>query len=189
MSTYDPSEQQGSQPDPGPQGPPPGPQHGGAFPPPGDVASPPPGAYPPPGPYGAAPPGQYPPPGPYGGPYGSPYGGVYGGQPQLSTNDERTFALLSHLSILMFSIIAPLVIMLVKGDHSPYVRQHAVEALNFHLTVLIASLVSGVLCLVLIGIVLLPIVGIGALVLGIMASVAAYRGEPYRYPINLRMVK
>ncbi len=68
-------------------------------------------------------------------------------------------------------------------------RHHAVEALNFSLTVLIAYIVSGVLIIVVIGIFLLPVIAIGALMLHIMASMAANRGEWYRYPVNIRFVK
>jgi len=42
---------------------------------------------------------------------------------------------------------------------------------------------------VLVGFVILAVVGIGALVLEIMAAVAASRFEWYRYPLTLRLVK
>ena len=80
--------------------------------------------------------------------------------------------------------------MLTQGQKSAYVRRQAVEALNFQITTYIAAIVSFLLVFVfLIGLVLLPIVGIGWLVLTIMASIAANRGEDYRYPVNLRLVK
>lgn len=103
--------------------------------------------------------------------------------------------MLAHLSALVCAIIAlafigPLVIMLTQGEKSAFVRRQAVEALNFQITTYIAAFVSFLLIFVfLIGLVLLPIVGIGWLVLTIMASIAANRGEDYRYPVNLRLVK
>jgi uncharacterized Tic20 family protein len=42
--------------------------------------------------------------------------------------------------------------------------------------------------LVLIGFLLLPVVLIGAFVLEVMASIAANRGEWYRFPVSLRLV-
>ena len=102
----------------------------------------------------------------------------------------------AHLSALLISYVAcglgfigPLIIMNGQGKQSAFVRHHAVEALNFSLTVLIAYIVSGVLIIVVIGLFLLPIVAIGSLVLYIMAAVAANRGEWYRYPVNIRFVK
>jgi hypothetical protein len=41
----------------------------------------------------------------------------------------------------------------------------------------------------LVGLVLLLVVGVASLVLGIIAAVKASRGEAYRYPVNLRLVK
>ena len=80
-------------------------------------------------------------------------------------------------------------IYLVKKDQSPFVRHHAAEALNFAITSAIAFTVSVVLIFVLIGLVLLPILFIGHLALLIMATIAANKGEWYRYPVNLRLVK
>ena len=49
--------------------------------------------------------------------------------------------------------------------------------------------VSSILFVVVIGYVLLPVVYIGALVLCILAAVASNKGEVYRYPLSLRLVK
>src|SRR5437764_1345195 len=76
----------------------------------------------------------------------------------LTVEDERLWSLLSHLSFFVLGIVAPLIVMLTLGARSPYVRHHAVEALNFHITVWIAALASGVLFLVVIGVFLLPLV-------------------------------
>jgi uncharacterized Tic20 family protein len=73
-------------------------------------------------------------------------------------------------------------------DRGRFVRSQALEALNFQITVLIAVVVSSVLILVLIGLVLLPIIGVAAFVLMILAAIAANRGEEYRYPLTLRLV-
>jgi uncharacterized Tic20 family protein len=107
----------------------------------------------------------------------------------MSASDERTWAMLSHLSFFVLGIIAPIVIMLTKGKESAFVREQAVEALNFHITVAIAYFVSFILIFVVIGFFTLAVVIIGGMVLAIMASIAAYRGDHYRYPVSLRLVK
>jgi uncharacterized Tic20 family protein len=106
----------------------------------------------------------------------------------LRADEERLWALLSHLSYFALGIIAPLIIMLTLGNRSPYVRYHAVEALNFHITLWIAGLVSALLILLLIGIVLLPLVLLLGAIFSIIAAVAAYQGQHYRYPLSLRLV-
>ncbi|HEY0660689.1 MAG TPA: DUF4870 domain-containing protein [Lysobacter sp.] len=108
--------------------------------------------------------------------------------------EEKTWGMLAHLSslsgfIIPFgSLLGPLIIWLVKKDTMPFVADQGKEALNFNITVLIAAIISGLLTLILIGFLLLAVVGIGWLVLTIMATIAANKGEAYRYPFTWRLV-
>lgn len=104
------------------------------------------------------------------------------------SNDERTWAILAHVSGMFISFLGPLIIYLLAKEDQPFMKHHAAEAMNFHITVLIAYVVSAVLVLVLIGILMLIAVAIGAIVFTIMAAIAASRGEWYRYPMNIRMI-
>jgi uncharacterized Tic20 family protein len=85
-------------------------------------------------------------------------------------------------------IFGPLLIMLIAGPQRPLTRANAVEALNFQLTMLIGIVVSIPLLFVLVGLITLPIIVIGGIVLSILAAVAAGRREVYRYPLTIRMV-
>jgi uncharacterized Tic20 family protein len=106
----------------------------------------------------------------------------------LRPDEEQLWALLCHLSYFVLGIIAPLVIMLTLGTRSAYVRHHAVEALNFQITVALAAIASGLLIIVLVGILLLPLVVITGLVFAIVAAVQAHQGQLYRYPLSIRLV-
>ncbi len=112
------------------------------------------------------------------------------GQPQpLSANDERLWAMLSHLSYFVLALIAPLIIMLTLGTRSAFVRSQSVEALNFHITLLIVWIVGAITSLIGIGLIILVVAWIGGLVLAIIAAIKSYGGEDYRYPVNIRLVK
>ncbi|MBD8870026.1 DUF4870 domain-containing protein [Nocardioides sp. MJB4] len=97
-----------------------------------------------------------------------------------------------------FGFLAPLVVLLVQGGKSPFVRRHAVESLNFQLSLLIYIVVGGIaaflLTLVTLGLALVVIIplaiaiAIGALVVVILATVRASNGEDYRYPLTIRIV-
>jgi uncharacterized Tic20 family protein len=101
----------------------------------------------------------------------------------MPTSDERLWALLAHLAILVLSIIGPLIIWLVKKDESRFVEDQAKEALNFQISVLIVSLISLVTC---IG----PfVVAIGAIIYGILAAMEANKGVYYRYPYTFRLIQ
>jgi uncharacterized protein len=107
----------------------------------------------------------------------------------MSESDARLWAMLSHLSGIVISVIGPLIIMLVFGPRNAFVKSQSTEALNFQITILIAAIISSLLIIVVIGIVLLPIVLIVGLVFFIIGGIKAYNGEDYRYPFNIRMVK
>lgn len=103
-------------------------------------------------------------------------------------SDEKTLAMLAQLLGIFTGFLGPLVMYLIAKDNQPFLKHHAAESLNFQLTALIGYVISGVLMFVLIGFITWFMVWIAALVFGIMATMAANRGEWYRYPINIRMV-
>ena len=111
------------------------------------------------------------------------------------TQEQKTWGMLAHLAafagliIPLGNILGPLVVWLVKKDTMPFVDDQGKEALNFNITVFIAALVSGVLTLVLIGFLLLLVVGLGWLILTIIAALKANEGTAYRYPFTLRLIK
>ena len=107
------------------------------------------------------------------------------------SQDDKTMGMIAHLSGIITGFIGPLVIWLINKDKSDktWVIDEAKEALNFQITVAIAMMISIALMAVLIGLLLAPVVGIGALVLAIMAGLKANSGESYRYPFTLRLIK
>jgi uncharacterized protein len=137
------------------------------------------------------PPPQVPPGG--GPPAGGPPPAGPPAQPPLSQDQERLWAMLAHLlsfvaAYIALGFLAPLVILLVFGQRSAYVRAHAVESLNFNLTWLLYAVVGVILAFVLIGIAILIALGIAYVILVIIASVRANNGEFYRYPLTIRFI-
>ena len=111
------------------------------------------------------------------------------GQQPLSDADARLWAMLGPLSGILLSFIGPLIIMLVFGPRSAFVKKESTEALNFQITVMIGYLIGFVLTFILIGIFVMLAVAIASLIFMIMAAVKNNQGVEYRYPINIRFVK
>lgn len=109
------------------------------------------------------------------------------------TQDERTFAMLTHLSSLVLGFVGPLIFWLIKREQSAFVDAHGKEALNFHITVAIVCIAATVLsCIPFVGFVMIPVffaVGVAALVFSILAGLEANKGKPYRYPGAFRIIK
>lgn len=101
--------------------------------------------------------------------------------------NDTSMAMLAHLGAIIFGFIPGLIVYLVKKDESPWARKHAAEALNFSITMAIASIVCIPLMFIIIGIPLLLAVTVLRIVFGIMAGMAANRGETYEYPGWVRM--
>jgi uncharacterized Tic20 family protein len=132
---------------------------------------------------------QQPPPQP---PPPPPGGGAAG--PPLPPDQERLWAMLAHLlsfvaAYLFLGFVAPLIVLLVFGPRSAFVRANAVESLNFNLSWLLYGIIAVALAFLLIGIPILIVLGIAYLVLVIVASVRANNGEVYRYPATIRFVR
>jgi uncharacterized Tic20 family protein len=107
-------------------------------------------------------------------------------KPQYVPNqDERTWALIAHISPIVVAFIGPLVIWLIKKDESPFVGDQAKEALNFQLAILIVIVICMATC---VGAVLAPVVGVGGLVYSIIAAIEANKGVYYRYPYTIRLI-
>jgi len=119
----------------------------------------------------------------------------------LSPQDERTWAMISHLSILvnlvtgLLGVVAALVIYLVYKERSKYVAYQSLQSILMQIIgwVLGGTLVglfwafTGVLSAVLVGICLIPIaivfslIPLAAIVYGVVAAVKCNNGEDFKY--------
>jgi uncharacterized Tic20 family protein len=103
------------------------------------------------------------------------------------SKDAKTFAMLSHLLAIFTSFVGPLIIWLLKKAEDPFIDEQGKEALNFQITVAIAYIVATLIPIA--GCFLAPAVWIANLIFCIMACVAVNKGEHYRYPVSLRLIK
>lgn len=104
--------------------------------------------------------------------------------------EDKTIAMITHLSGILASFIVPLIIWLINKDkpEKSWITGQAKEALNFQITILLAWIVAIVLSFVAIGFLLYPVIWIGNLVFCILAAVASNKGENYRYPVSIRLI-
>lgn len=103
-------------------------------------------------------------------------------------DDQRTLAIVTHLLGLFTNFIGALVMFLIIDDGKPFAKEHAKEALNFQITVLIASALSGILVIIIIGIFGLIAISLANIIFSIMAAVAASNNQDYRYPVSIRFI-
>jgi uncharacterized Tic20 family protein len=113
---------------------------------------------------------------------------------EAPSKDSRMWAMLCHISglagfVIPFgNIVGPLVMWMIKKDESAFINDQGKEALNFQIAFSIYLVAGAFLILIAIGLIVLPIVAIGGLVLMIVAGVQANEGKAYRYPAIFRLI-
>jgi uncharacterized protein len=114
----------------------------------------------------------------------------------LAQEWERTYAMFVHLALLAVHfipvpVVPSLVMWLIKRDRSPFIDDHGREAVNFQISLVIYTVLTTIAALVTCGVgaVLYVPVYILGLVGMILASIAANKGEYYRYPACIRFLQ
>ncbi|WP_433335573.1 DUF1707 and DUF4870 domain-containing protein [Spirillospora sp. CA-294931] len=99
---------------------------------------------------------------------------------EAPTGEDRMLAAAAHALGVPTLFLGPLLLMVLSGKRSEYVRRHAAEAVNFQLTILMVVILS---------------FGVGSILYAItwiacgIAAVFALADRPVRYPWTLRLVK
>jgi hypothetical protein len=119
----------------------------------------------------------------------------------LTPSEERTWAMLAHLSVLLNLVtgvldpIAALIIYLIYRDRSRYVAYHSLQSLLLQLIVWLGGglitafvwMVVGTLSMIIIGLCLIPFailvsfIPLAALVYGVIGAIQTNQGQDFRY--------
>jgi len=98
-------------------------------------------------------------------------------------------ALSTYIGIPFGNIIGPLVIWLFKKDEFPFVNEQGKESMNFQISIMIYGIISGILCFIIIGFLLLGALVVFDIIMVIMATIKTSEGTPFHYPLTIRMIK
>jgi uncharacterized Tic20 family protein len=111
--------------------------------------------------------------------------------------DDRNWAVAAHLGSIItawiaLGLIAPLIVLLVRGGISPWVRRQAIESLNFQINAAVVGVIAWIMVftVVLIPVAILLVVAYGLFyfVMVIMATIRASAGQEFRYPLTIRVI-
>jgi hypothetical protein len=104
------------------------------------------------------------------------------------SQESKNIALLDWIGTLFFGFIPGLILYLVKKDDA-YIQDQAKESLNWSITAGIGYIGAFILSFIVIGVFLIPIIGLCHLIFCIMGAVAASKGEQFRVPFAIRLIK
>ena len=110
----------------------------------------------------------------------------------LTPDQERTFASFAHLGGIIW-ILPSLIIWLVYKDRGPFVSSEAKKALNFMITATIAWVAVTVLDVAFLPYLLASLLNLAIWVVVVVFSIqgfqSAQKGQPFKYPFSLELVK
>ena len=104
------------------------------------------------------------------------------------SQESKNTALLIWIGTFFLFFIPSLIVYLVKKDDA-YILDQSKGALNWSITAFIVYVVGLITTVILIGLVILLILGICHLVFCIMGAVGASKGDTFRVPFAVRLIK
>lgn len=115
--------------------------------------------------------------------------------PGRSTLDVNVWSMYIHLSqfcgylVPFAGLIVPIVLWQMKKDQSQIIDKHGKIVLNWILSEFIYGFVCGLLCFVIIGFFLMPVLVVLAIVFPIIGGIKANSGEIWPYPLSINFCK
>lgn len=104
------------------------------------------------------------------------------------SSDERLLAAAIYIVSFFFPLLGPLIIWLIKRNESDFIDYHGREYLNFFISYTVYGVIGFLLIFILIGFLILPLLGLLAVVFTIIGAVKAFDGVKYRIPFIFRIL-
>lgn len=123
------------------------------------------------------------------------YGMQYQPPTSLQTPGQKQTGMFLHLSQLLNfvvpfgGVVAPILIWQLKKDEIPALDAHGKMVANWVISAAIYTVVSAILCIVLIGFLGLLTLFIMGIVFPIIGAIKANNGEIYEYPLTIKFLK
>lgn len=111
---------------------------------------------------------------------------VYAKPINLTPENERMFAILTHVAGIPFEFFGPLVGYLIFNGKGPFITHHVKESLNFGITMVLWTII---LAISIVGLLIIWAVPVFWVIFRIVAAIKASQGEFYKYPLTFRFIK
>lgn len=123
--------------------------------------------------------------------------GAYPAQPPMGpqadleppAREDKMWAAAGHVSGYFTLALGPLLLLLVKGRVSPFIRRQAMEALNYQITIMAATALMTVAWILVVPIFVYLFMMLGFVFLPAIAGLGALLGFNWRYPFTWRPVR
>jgi len=104
------------------------------------------------------------------------------------SQESKNIALLIWVGTLFFGFIPGLILYLLRKDDA-YIEDQSKEALNWSITVLIATFIGSILTFILVGFLMYFVIFSINIIFCLMGVLATYNGQVFRVPFAIRLLK
>ncbi|MFM2385118.1 MAG: hypothetical protein RL166_992 [Actinomycetota bacterium] len=111
---------------------------------------------------------------------------VYAKPLNMTPENERLFAILTHVAGIPFEFFGPLVGYLIFNGKGPFISHHVKESLNFGINMVLWFVI---LAISIVGWLVIWAVPVVWVIFRIVAAVQASQGVFYKYPLTIRFIK
>ncbi len=109
-------------------------------------------------------------------------------QQKINSENQKWYALL-HISGLFCFLLPPLLIWIWKKDSIEGMNKHAVQVINFQLSMWIYLFSAAMLVFLIIGLPILIFLGLWSTIIIIINSIKVLSDQEVRYPFSLNIIK
>lgn len=110
-------------------------------------------------------------------------------KPAVPNTEKNKWLALLHISGLFAFLLPPLIIYLWKKEDVPEMETHFADVMNFQISIIVYIFASILAVILIIGIVLLPLIGVLSTVIIFLNSIRVLNGKSYKYPFIIRFIK
>ncbi|MCK4662417.1 MAG: helix-turn-helix domain-containing protein [Bacteroidales bacterium] len=103
--------------------------------------------------------------------------------------ESKTWLPLLHISGLFILLFPPIIIWIWKKDKIKNIREHAIDVVNFQLSMLIFIIPASFLVIILIGLPIVIFLGMFSTVVIIINTAKVVNNQPYKYPWSIKILK
>ena len=106
-----------------------------------------------------------------------------------NTSNSDLWLALMHLSSIMPMVIIPIIIWVWKRQEDSSINYQGIDVINFQISMWLYLMIAGSMVFYVIGLIILPILGVVICVVTIKNTLSVIQGQSYHYPYTIKFLK
>ncbi len=111
---------------------------------------------------------------------------------QRCTKNESTTMMVMTLAVMLLNIIGIIIAFVtwkIYGKESKFIKENGAKLMDFYITFVIYELIVLLLCIVKVGVYILPIMTLIYAAILIMAIISYYKHKSFAYPLSFKFIQ